>query len=643
MPGVYWPNPSEAGVRAGLTTRLLLATGVLAVIVTAAFAFLLFAMASVNNARGIATHSAQESYVARDVRRLLIDMETAQRGYIITGDPSFLTRWEVGRQKLPERLMTLRNMVDDPGQGMRANQLQTDALSYVNDYAVPLVDAARRGEGWVRSLATSEDGKRRMDSLRQELDMFLSTEISLSLAEQAEAENLYRRATIVAGGGLAASVLVTAVSSAYLARRVVRPVRRTARMAERLAAGDFEARVPQTGQAEIGVLERNFNSMAETLQHSRDELARLNDVQTALRHVATLVAEGRPSNEVFAAVTEEVGLLLHADITRLLRFEADGTGTVAAAWTQTRGPVPVGARIEIDVTVAAEVRQSGTSARRTEVSPPDLPEATYCAVGAPIVVGGQLWGAITGLSPIDRELPDDTEARMAEFTDLVGTAIANAQARADLMSSRARIVAAADESRRRIERDLHDGIQQRLVTLALKLRTVQVDVPQEDSELQQQLAALDDELVEALDDLREVSRGIHPAILSEGGLAPALRSLSRRSAVPAELDIRVETRLPPTVEAAAYYLVAESLTNVAKHAHASVVELNVAVRDGRLFLMVRDDGDGGADPARGTGLIGLFDRVEALGGTLTVASPHGSGTTLRVELPLDSPEEAPNH
>jgi signal transduction histidine kinase len=255
-------------------------------------------------------------------------------------------------------------------------------------------------------------------------------------------------------------------------------------------------------------------------------------------------------------------------------------------------------------------------------------------VGAPIVVSGALWGAITALSPLDRPLPEDTETRMAEFTDLVDTAIANAQARADLVASRARIVTAADESRRRIERDLHDGIQQRLVALVLKLRMIESNLSPETSDLRGELATLDSGLLEAVEELRELSRGIHPAILSKGGLGPALRALSRRSAVPIDLDVNVDDRLPETVEAAAYYVAAEALTNSAKYANASFVELSASVRNGHLFVQVRDDGSGGADPSRGSGLIGLTDRVEAVGGTLTVASPRGHGTMLRAELPL---------
>ena len=620
-------------MRGGLITRLVVVTMTLAVILTSAFVFLLVAMARVDRARDIAVNSAEEAYAARDVRRALGDMETSERGFLITGQESFLRPWESGRQRISERLTRLRTIVDDPEQADRAEQLERDALSYMNDYSIPLVEAARRGEPWVRSLATSEDGMRRMDSLRHLLDDFLSTEYVHSSEQQAIADSLYRRASVVAGVGLVLSVVVTGLSAVYLAREVVSPVRRTARMAERLAAGDLEARVPQSGTGDIAVLERNFNSMAESLQHNRAELGRLNEEQTALRHVATLVAEGSPANEVFSAVASEVGLLARADITRLLRFESDGTATVSGTWARSSDPVPEGARIAIGETVAAHVRQNRMPARRTEISPPDLPEGTYSAVGAPIIVNGALWGAITALSKIERPLREDTEVRMAEFTDLVGTAIANTQAHADLVASRARIVAAADESRRRIERDLHDGIQQRLITLALKLRTIDSDLPDE-SPVREPLAAFDAELIEAVEDLREVSRGIHPAILSEGGLGPALRALARRSAVPVELDLDVGARLPSTVEAAAYYVAAESLTNVAKHANASVVELSAVLDDDRLQVTVRDDGAGGADASRGSGLIGLIDRVEALGGTLVCDSPKGRGTTVRIEIPL---------
>jgi signal transduction histidine kinase len=224
---------------------------------------------------------------------------------------------------------------------------------------------------------------------------------------------------------------------------------------------------------------------------------------------------------------------------------------------------------------------------------------------------------------------------MANFTELVATAIANAESRAELTASRARVVAAADDTRRRIERDLHDGTQQRLVSVGLELRVAQAIVPPELDDLQGQLAQIVQDVGAALNDLQEVSRGIHPAILSRGGLGPALRALARRSALPAELDLRTDRRLPDQVEVAIYYVTSEALTNAAKHACASVVHVDLEADDATVQLSIRDDGVGGADPARGSGLVGLSDRIEALGGTITVASPTGGGTSLVVRIPLD--------
>jgi signal transduction histidine kinase/PAS domain-containing protein len=208
--------------------------------------------------------------------------------------------------------------------------------------------------------------------------------------------------------------------------------------------------------------------------------------------------------------------------------------------------------------------------------------------------------------------------------------------RVELAASRARIVAAADETRRRIERDLHDGVQQRLVSLALAQRQAEAIVPPELGELRAQLDGVVDGLMGALEELQEISRGIHPAALAQGGLMLALKALARRSAVPVELEVRVATRLPEPVERATYYIVSEALTNTAKHAHASTVYVAVEARDGVLGLSIRDDGCGGADPTRGSGLIGLTDRVDALAGTIQVASPVGVGTTLLITLPIEA-------
>jgi signal transduction histidine kinase len=233
-------------------------------------------------------------------------------------------------------------------------------------------------------------------------------------------------------------------------------------------------------------------------------------------------------------------------------------------------------------------------------------------------------------------MPPDTEARVGDFADLVATAIANAATRAELIASRARIVAAADDARRRLERDLHDGVQQRLVSLGLQARLAEVSVPPQLDSLKSQLSGVVSGLTDVSADLRETSRGIHPAILSKGGLGPALKAVARRCIIPVTLDLALDQRLPDSVEVGAYYIVAEALTNTAKHARASQVTVCAQSKDDNLYLSIRDDGIGGADLGKGSGLIGLKDRIEALGGRMLMMSPAGSGTSLEVTIPLGS-------
>jgi signal transduction histidine kinase len=255
------------------------------------------------------------------------------------------------------------------------------------------------------------------------------------------------------------------------------------------------------------------------------------------------------------------------------------------------------------------------------------------AVGVPIVVGGSLWGAIV-IGTMREHFPEATEQRLEKFTELAATAIANAESRSQLAASRARVVAASDEERRRIERNLHDGTQQRLVSLGLNLRLAEANVPSDLVEVRQAIVGVAEELAEVIDELREISRGIHPAILSEGGLEPAVRTLARRSAITVELDGALDDRLPEPIEVAAYYVVSESLANAVKHAKPSRVRVELRVEERTLRLAVHDDGVGGADPSRGSGLVGLRDRVEALGGSIDISSPPGRGTHVVVELPL---------
>jgi signal transduction histidine kinase len=222
---------------------------------------------------------------------------------------------------------------------------------------------------------------------------------------------------------------------------------------------------------------------------------------------------------------------------------------------------------------------------------------------------------------------------MIEYTELVGTAIANAESRAKLTAARARLVAASDETRRRIERDLHDGAQQRLVSLGLELRAAEAAVPDGHQVVRDRLARTATGLSGVLEDLQDISRGLHPAILSKGGLQPAIKALARRAAIPVELDVRAGRRLDERLEVAVYYIVAEAVTNAIKHAEASVVRIRLHMEHDMLRLAVEDDGIVGAAVGGGSGLIGLKDRVEALGGTIDVHSPSGKGTSLQVRIP----------
>jgi signal transduction histidine kinase len=388
--------------------------------------------------------------------------------------------------------------------------------------------------------------------------------------------------------------------------------------------------------ATIGILVNQLAQVAE-------EQAGLRRVEAALRRIATLVARAAPPRDVFAAVTEEVGTLLPIERASMGRFEPDGTVTLLAGWSRTGEPLPPGDRWPLSPgDIGSTVASSGRPARTDSYTPAsgwvDIVFANASirsAIGTPIIVDARLWGVIIAGSSLERPLPADTEARLAGFTDLLATAIANAESRSELAASRIRVVSAADETRRRIERDLHDGAQQQLVTLGLELRAAQKSVPPQLAHLDAELSRVADGLTSVMDDLREMARGIHPAILGQGGLGPALRTLARRASMPVELDVVIDGRLPDPVETAAYYIVSESLTNAAKHAQASVVQVEATVVGRALHVSVRDDGRGGADPRLGSGLIGLTDRVEALGGTIAVRSPPGNGTEVHVELPIE--------
>jgi signal transduction histidine kinase len=453
---------------------MLIASGLLALLVGAAFAVLLSSVADLRALERRARQSEEVLEVANVLERQVVDLETAQRGFVITREESFLEPWRQAQAAFPAEAATLERLIgNDPTQQARARRIVELTRSYLRDYSIPLIASVRRDPAAATPTATDQ-GRRRMDGIRDEFTSLLAAERSTASARERRSDAAAARAIAAAAVGLGGSVVLIVVFAGYLTRAIVQPVRRTAAMADRLAAGNLGVRTAERGVGEIGVLERSFNSMAGSLELSREELA----------------------------------------------------------------------------------------------------------------------------------------------------------------ASRARIVAAGDQARRRIERDLHDGTQQRLVSLVLDLRAAEAAVPPERPELRAQVGRVADGLTGALEELRELSRGIHPAILSEGGLAPALKALARRSPVPVELTVDVKARLPEPVEVAAYFVVSEALANAAKHAHASVAEVEARARDGLLHLSVNDDGVGGAAPGGGSGLVGLADRVEALGGTIEVHSPAGRGTRLQIELPI---------
>jgi signal transduction histidine kinase len=379
---------------------------------------------------------------------------------------------------------------------------------------------------------------------------------------------------------------------------------------------------------------------------SRAAVALLAEQQTALRRVATLVAEAASPEQVFSAIGEEVNGLLAAEHSTIVRLEGDGEVTLVASCGIASGVRALGGRFTPEPGwVLDAVINSGLAARNDDyetASEEGVPGVIRrlgirSSVAAPIVVEGALWG-VTIVATRRERFPEGTEQRLEEFTALAATAIANAESRSELAASRRRIVAASDDARRRIERDLHDGTQQRLVSLTLGLRAAEADVPPESGALRTELSAIAAGLTETLTDLQELSRGIHPAILSQGGLVPALRTLARRSTIPVDLDLDIEPdlRLPAPIEIGAYFVASEALANATKHARASRIEVSLAPCDGSLRLSIRDDGVGGADAARGSGLLGLTDRVEALGGTIDIESAPAEGTSLVVTLPLDA-------
>ena len=389
--------------------------------------------------------------------------------------------------------------------------------------------------------------------------------------------------------------------------------------------------------------------MTDQLRTER-ELRDLAAEHGALERVATEVARGLEEDVVFHLVAEQAGRLVGADGCTLVRVEPGEQVRILSNWSDIAAdrvaaegmvvPIAAGQAMAATFSTGRPARSDEAPGRPGRPNPIRNDDPIRSAVAAPITVTGEVWGALVAWRVTEEPLPPETERRLGAFASLAGTAIANADARTALAASRKRIVTAADDARRRLERNLHDGAQQRFVSLSLALRLTQSLLETEPGEAAEHLRGAQRELTQGLEELRELARGIHPAILTERGLRAAVDSLVLRAQVPVEVTDMPEGRLPPEVEAAAYYVVSEAVANVTRYAEAGRAAIAVTVSDAILSVEVADDGAGGADPARGSGLRGLSDRVEAIGGRLEIASPTGAGTRIRAVLPCETPSRA---
>ena len=382
-------------------------------------------------------------------------------------------------------------------------------------------------------------------------------------------------------------------------------------------------------------------------QPSVAQLEALLAEQAALRRVATLVASDPHPGRLFEGVCEEVGRVLGVESANIVRFEDDGTQTVVGAWAAGAAPwFPPGEKVPLDgETVSGKLRRSGKPQRvdeyagvRGELVKRLRAVGIKSAVGAPVKVAGRIWGGIIASSGRPHAFPEGAEIRLAEFAELVTAALANVDAREQLAASRARIVEAGYEERRRLGRDLHDGAQQELVGAVMSLKLAQRRWGQAPDEAVELVEEALEHMQSGIRDLRELAAGIHPSVLTDRGLSAALEGLATRSAVPVQIGQVPPGRLPSPVETSAYFVVAEALTNAAKHARCSHADVSVRLKNGSAIVEIHDNGVGGANPSAGSGLRGLADRVSALGGRLEIESPAGEGTTVRARFALGPPQ-----
>ncbi len=407
---------------------------------------------------------------------------------------------------------------------------------------------------------------------------------------------------------------------------------------------DTEARLASFTEL-VAMAIANTDARVELAQLA-DELAQLADEQAALRRVATMVAREAPPADVFATVAEEIGRLLGAEAALMHRYESSDETVLIASWGRLADAVPIGSRWTSDASTGQGVIQQQTAVERFVDYAAAERSVAAClrtmgvqsAVGGPIIVDGQLWGVLTAATSRPGPMPSDAESRIEKFTELVATAISNVEARTALVASRARLIAAADDERRRVVRDIHDGAQQRLVHTVIALKLARRALGNNDDRAPALVQEGLEHAERANAGLRELAHGILPAVLARGGLRAGVSALAVHMPIPVEIEVGAD-RLPQLIEATAYFVVAEALTNIAKHAHADRAAVTARIEGGALRISIRDDGIGGAQLV-GSGLVGLADRLAALDGRLDVESGADRGTILTASIPLPDASRA---
>lgn len=626
----------------GLTAQLVLACALLALLIASAFLFLLDAVrdeaASSRGARRVRAEMA----TGDELERQFLQLDRQALAFGLTGDPASVVAWDAARATYLSGLGELGSNIQDDRMAAQVGAIAAASEAYLDDVLRPIIRATEHDQSPERIESLMRRATAGSATVLHLFDEYRAGEARLLDERTGGSDDATSRAAIAALLGIAGSVALVGAFVVYLVRRVLQPLRRAATMADRLAGGDLAVRLDADGPGEIGQLERSFNTMGSALEGGRDRLIALADEQAALHRVASLVATSAKPEEVFAAVVAEVDALIDSESTVLLHFDDSGTASMVASRQRIPGGRPIGAtwRYEHDELIESfidpnrPVHAGSIAAARGPTAELLRARGVRSLVGAPITVEDRVWGAVIASWTSEVDDPNERGHKVGEFTELVGAAIANVDSRNELAASRARIVAAADEARRRIERDIHDGAQQRLIALTLDLRLAEMSVPDEAVATRRDLARLGESLSEAVDSLQEIARGIHPAILSHGGLTPAIENLVRRTSVPTTFSSSGERRLDQAVEVAVYYFVSEALTNVARHAEAVSASVEVDVGDDEIRIVVRDDGVGGADPAQGSGLIGLQDRIAAVGGVVDLDSRPGGGTTVTARVPL---------